>query len=200
MLRGDWCLDLSRKCLLDEGTGPLIGFLSLVVAFITLIIGVGVAVLVYRRQKRLTEQIADMQMRLAWESRRDEVIAQLRTEPDERVARRRLIQAELYVEKINPKRTIFSDDLTDLHRAYWSNPSVRLPDKDSWPEHYDAVQDLATTLRQRFPSNVSCFDVLPQVKPFLARLASDTQPSLGGDRGVQGSPSVQSHAPASAVA
>lgn len=170
---GIGCFELSKKCLLDERTGPLVAIASLVVAIITLLVGVGVAIWVYLRQERLSKEIASLQTELAWNSRRDEVIERLRTEPDEDVARRRLREAEHYVHDLNPRAAIFSYDLIDLHRAYWANKAVQLPDADTWPKYHEAVGDIAMTLPQRFSSKVSCFDLIESVKPFLVRLAED---------------------------
>lgn len=174
MTVGTWCFDLSRKCPLDETTGPLVAVASLAVTILTLFGGVGVAVWVYLRQERLTKQISSMQTELAWNSRRDEIIEKLRTEPDEEVARRRLREAERSVHGMNPGARIFSHDLVDLHRAYWVNPAVRLPNADNWPEYHEAISDIATSLSRRFPPTMSCFDLLDRVKPFLTRLADGT--------------------------
>lgn len=170
---GNWCFELSRKCLLDERTGPLVAIASLAVAIITLLVGVGVAIWVYRRQERVSKQLASIQTELAWNSRRDEVIERLRTDPDEAVAQRRLREAEKYVHSLNPRAATFSYDLVDLHRAYWANRAVQLPNADTWPTYPDAVCDIAMTLPQRFSSEDSCFDLLSKVKPFLKRLAED---------------------------
>jgi hypothetical protein len=169
----DWCFEFSRKCLLDERTGPLVSIASLGVAIVTLFVGVGVAIWVYLRQERLSKQLAAIQIEVAWNSRRDELIERLRKEPDEGVARRRLREAERYVPNVDPRASIFSHDLMDLHRAYWVNPAVRLPDANTWPKYHDAVTDIALTLPKRFSSDASSLELLGRVKPFLKRLAED---------------------------